>query len=80
MTRASQRHDCCVTGNQRQSKKLLAEHFEGLEDEEEEEAGAEEAEDEEEGNAGSGNDSDEDPDQTHKVSGWPESLDCTHSH
>ena len=57
---------CWITGNQRQSKKLLAEHFEGLEDEEEGAADAEEEEDEEEGSAGSEEDLD-DPDQDRKV-------------
>ncbi|KAL3134725.1 hypothetical protein ABBQ32_007727 [Trebouxia sp. C0010 RCD-2024] len=56
-------------GNQRQSKKLLAEHFEGLEDEEEEDAGAEEEQDDEaEGSAGSEGDLDDSPDQHSKVS------------
>lgn len=71
MTVSLQRHDCCITGNQRHSKKLLAEHFEGLEeDEEEEEAGAEEEaeEEEEEGSAGSEDDLDDSPDQNRKVS------------
>lgn len=58
-----------MTGNQRQSKKLLAEHFEGLEDEEEEDAGAEEEQDDEaEGSAGSEGDLDDSPDQHSKVS------------
>lgn len=64
-----------MTGNQRQSKKLLAEHFEGLEDEEEEDADQQEAaaeeEEEDEPDAGSADELDDgqdDPDQHRKVS------------
>lgn len=63
-----------MTGNQRQSKKLLAEHFQGLEDEEEEDADQQQAgaeEEEDEADAGSEDELDDgqgDPDQRRKVS------------